>query len=402
MTRPAIESARIYVADGEPANLVQLGRILAAAGFGDIGTFADGETLLAASAERPPDLVLLDLHLPRHDGYVFLTGLRARSDEADFLPIVFLTAEADRAARSQALAAGVQDFLIKPFDSDEVILRIRNLLATRFLELALRDQNRELEVRVADRTRELRESLDQLRVAMEGREALLARLVNAQEEERRRIAGDIHDGTIQTMVAVGMRIELLSRTLHDSPVAGDVAKLRGTVRDAIHGLRNLLFELHPAALDREGLGAALRAYLERLHGDGGPAFSLHVDLPDEPPAEIRMTLYRIALEALVNARKHAEATRLEVSLESTHGGYLARVADDGRGFDRLLLAERAPGHLGIPAMVERAEVAGGWCRVTSAPGGGTTVETWLPAAPRSADLEPDADAEEPARPARSA
>jgi signal transduction histidine kinase len=98
----------------------------------------------------------------------------------------------------------------------------------------------------------------------------------------------------------------------------------------------------------------------------------------ELDADLRALLYRIVQEAVVNARKHADATHVEVDVTSASEGVSVRVRDDGIGFTPDLGAIPEPGHLGLTTMVERAELAGGWARVDSSPGGGTVVECWLP------------------------
>ena len=121
---------------------------------------------------------------------------------------------------------------------------------------------------MAKRTADLRTSLDRLRETAEHRRLLMKRLVTAQEEERRRIAGDIHDDTVQTMVAVGFRLELLRRQLSDPGQRAEMEALQATVSDALSGLRRLLFDLLPASLETEGLASALRQQLDRL-AEGG-------------------------------------------------------------------------------------------------------------------------------------
>jgi PAS domain S-box-containing protein len=236
----------------------------------------------------------------------------------------------------------------------------------------------------------LRRSLAMLRRTMEERRMLVARLEEAQEEERRRIASDIHDDSIQVVSAADLRAQALARRLEDEELRAEADELHETLRAAIERLRHLLFELRPPALDRDGLVAALRQYLAQPTGGGGLEFELEDRLDAEPPAEVRATLYRIAQEAVTNVRKHAGATRIHLGLRSIDDGVLLRVADDGRGLDALDLATPEPGHLGIPAMVERAELAGGWCRVDGASGRGTSVECWLPLEPSTVELPADA------------
>ena len=262
----------------------------------------------------------------------------------------------------------------------EIAGEVANQLAIAIRQARLVD---DLNAQLAERQRTeemLRETLSDLRRTDEQRQRLLSHLTMAQEEERSRIAADIHDDTIQVLTAVGMRLEILRRQLQLPEQTDLLDQLEETVRVATGRLRNLLFELHPPTLDRDGLAAALRVYLEQNLDQTGLAYTLEDRLTEEPPAETRVVLYRIAQEALANVRKHARANSVAVALESRDGGVLVRVTDDGAGF----LQEDAPhpvervGHMGLASIRERAEMAGGWIRIDSAPGAGTTVQFWLP------------------------
>ncbi len=232
---------------------------------------------------------------------------------------------------------------------------------------------------------ELRRNMQLLAGAHAERRRLLARLVAAQEEERRRIAEDIHDDPIQKMAAVGIRLGSVGEHL-----AGDeegrrlMASLEGNVQLAITRLRHLMFELRPPALDREGLAAALRQELDELARDAGVATSFRGRLAKEPSETTRNMAFRIAQEALVNARKHAGATRIDLLLEDRKEGLFVRIRDDGAGFPPDATTT-TPGHLGLTTMRERASLAGGWLRLESAPGEGTTVEFCLPQTDESED-----------------
>jgi PAS domain S-box-containing protein len=235
------------------------------------------------------------------------------------------------------------------------------------------------------------------------RQELLVRLVQAQEEERGRIGGDIHDDSVQKMTAVGMRIEALRRRVDDAEIQGGLDELDRTVRLAIERLRHLLFELRPPSLDREGLATTLRQYLEQSAPELGLRSRLVNDLHEEPPIEVRTIAYRITQEALANVRKHANASSVEVVLEGGSGGFVTRIRDDGSGFDPSDVRIDQLNHRGLETMRERAELAGGWLRIDSAkrngngradldggnagagrevvgdpPPRGTTVEFWLP------------------------
>jgi signal transduction histidine kinase len=159
------------------------------------------------------------------------------------------------------------------------------------------------------------------------------------------------------------------------------------VRSCITSLRFLLFDLRPPILDEQGLGPAVEDYLQ--HSGGEATFTVRDELLAEVPAETRVLLYRIAQEALTNARKHAQAHHIDIELVAQDDGVLLRIEDDGVGFSPLEARGSKPGHLGLAAMRERAEMAGGRIHLHSLPGAGTVLEVWLP-------IERDAVAAQPA------
>ncbi len=230
------------------------------------------------------------------------------------------------------------------------------------------------------RANELEDAVVALRRADAERLELLARLVSAQEEERQRIASDLHDDSIQKVTAANMRLEMLAMAHPDLAEDEGFAKAKATVRSAIESMRHLMSELRPYVLDRDGLSPALRQLLEEDFGpDGGPSYELHDSLSSQPPEVTRVVLFRIAQEALTNVRKHARASRVRVDLRERADGYLVRVSDDGAGFDSGRQSDSPRGHLGLTSMRQRAQLAGGSCTIESSPGQGTAVEIWLPA-----------------------
>src|SRR5690606_34546929 len=126
-----LSTARILLVDDTPANLVLLRRILSGAGYGNVRETEDPEGALQLTREWEPDLIVLDLHMPRLDGVRFLELLRSREAGWEFLPVLVLTADTTHDALKSALAAGANDFATKPFDAHEVLLRVRNLLSVR-------------------------------------------------------------------------------------------------------------------------------------------------------------------------------------------------------------------------------------------------------------------------------
>jgi len=235
-----------------------------------------------------------------------------------------------------------------------------------------------IDVTESRRTEEaLRQTVETLKQVDQNRQALLRRLVRAQEEERRGIARDIHDDTIQSMFAVGLRLSTLRKTLHDAAQVEQLGLLEQSVQESTDRLRHLLFELRPAALDEGGLRAALREYLEVMKRETAIDVELQTALEHSPASETQVIAYRIAQEALGNVRKHAQARHVECAVSAVDDGILTRIGDDGVGFegDR---SRPTAGHLGLVSMRERAEMAGGWFRITSSRGNGCVVEYWIP------------------------
>lgn len=230
--------------------------------------------------------------------------------------------------------------------------------------------------------KELEQNLDALRRTDQERRKLLHNLVKAQEDERKRIAGEIHDDSIQVMAAVGMRIASIRKKVSDKDALSLLDRLEETIEESIRRLRSLLFVLRPISLEREGLAAALREYIAMNRQEEGPSYELMDNLDTQPTGEVPIVLFRIAQEALTNIRKHARAQNVQLELSPRDHGILMTVRDDGKGF---VPAEGLPGHLGIIGSRERAEQTGGWFRIESAPGEGTTIKCWIPSGPVTGD-----------------
>jgi PAS domain S-box-containing protein len=222
----------------------------------------------------------------------------------------------------------------------------------------------------------LRETVVTLRETDEERRRLLSRLVDAREEEHKRIAADVHDGPVQKMAAVGLRLETLRRRLTDPEDRRLLDELARTVETTTYELRHLLLELVPPVLASGGLAPALRMLLDDLADKTGMDTRLEYLLVVDPDESVSNVCFRVVQEALRNIRKHADARTVEILVEGVDGGTRVAVRDDGHGFEPGQPEE--PGHLGVAGMRERAELAGGRLEVHSVTGEGTTVELWLP------------------------
>jgi putative two-component system response regulator len=173
MTSRAFRNARILIVDDEDANIEILQRILTRAGFTRIETTNDSREVSALYIEHRPDLILLDLHMPHLDGLDVMDQLNEIA-EASYLPILILSGDLTPEARRDALSRGAKDFVNKPFQQEELLLRIKTLLETRFLYIQIQSQNQLLEAKVRERTRELVEAqieiIERLAIAAEFRD----------------------------------------------------------------------------------------------------------------------------------------------------------------------------------------------------------------------------------------
>lgn len=208
---------------------------------------------------------------------------------------------------------------------------------------------------------------------------LLAKLITAQEEERKALAAQLHDDTIQAMAAALLQVDRIAmREPARQPEV--IAKLRDTLESAIVRARKLMVNLRPPVLDY-GLVPALRQQLDMLAQDDEVAVELvsRIEGTLEPTAET--VLFRSLQEALHNVRKHAQASRVELEVRTDPAGWvIGSVRDDGVGFDvtGVLLRAVNDGHLGLHSMLERVETAGGRVNIDASPGDGTRLTVSVP------------------------
>ncbi len=209
----------------------------------------------------------------------------------------------------------------------------------------------------------------------------LARVTAAQEEERRRIARELHDGVGPALASMSHRLFAVGELLGSGdPVpagaAAELEELAGLAAGYVRDIRRLIYDLRPTALDELGLVPALRDYLGRRQRELGLKIDLRAAEDDRLPALVETALFRVVQEAVNNTIKHAQAETIQVSLVQETGGIRLRIADDGRGFDPQ--APRSSRHVGLWSMRERVEQLGGDFEVESAPGQGTTLIAWVP------------------------
>jgi signal transduction histidine kinase len=210
------------------------------------------------------------------------------------------------------------------------------------------------------------------------REALLVRLVEASDRERRQLAQALHEGPVQALAGLTWRLSAAARQA-DPPLAGELETSAGAARQAQRDLRSLLVTLHPPNLRRVGLHAALADTAAPLR-DAGVQVKLDLAADADLAPDAEALVYRVAEEGLRNAHQHAAASHVAVCLRREDGRARLRVRDDGRGFPPEVLADRhAGGHRGLALLHDLAVDAGGELTVNAAPGRGTTLELDTPA-----------------------
>jgi signal transduction histidine kinase len=224
---------------------------------------------------------------------------------------------------------------------------------------------------------------DRIGAAQEALQRYIGAITHAQEDERRRLARELHDETIQQLIALDQRLQILAMDLRESEPsrAGEVDELHREMNEAIQEVRRMTRALRPSYLEELGLAPAL----EMLARDAGQELGISVTFESEgtprrlsPEAEL--AVYRIVQQALSNIGRHAKAKGAWVTLTFRPDRLTTLVRDDGLGFevpDRLTdLGGR--GHFGLMGMKERAELAGGSLSIRSSPGSGTQVGVDIP------------------------
>ncbi len=205
------------------------------------------------------------------------------------------------------------------------------------------------------------------------------RLVTAQEEERRRLRRDLHDGVGPTLASLSQRLDAAADLMDSDPQKSRqlLKDLKGQVKETIAEIRRLVYALRPPVLDEFGLVSAIREHTAPYGGPNGLQLVFRVTEPlPALPAAVEVAAYRIALEAFTNVVRHAQATRCEIEIKIENQHLMLEIFDNGKGLPQ----ERRAG-VGFASMRERAEELGGECVIENVPAGGVTVRAKLPISP---------------------
>lgn len=313
-SRESLRNARILIVEDDPSIVMLLQWILRHEGYRDVASTGDAREVSALFDRFHPDLILLDLHLPHRSGLSVLQDIRAQLAEDAYLPVLVLTGDVSTEAREKALSSGAKDFLRKPFDQMEVLLRIENLLETRFLHLRLQQRRAELEREVEARRRELEaaqvEILDRLTTAVEMHDDITGHHTRRVGEAAARMANVL--GLPPVEVALIRR----AAPLHDVGKVGipdALLKKAGPLTDEEFTLVKTHTTIGARML--EGGGSELMkvartialSHHERWDGTGYP----HGLRQDEIPLPARIVALADYCDALAHDRPYREAWPME-------------------------------------------------------------------------------------------
>jgi signal transduction histidine kinase len=379
------QTATILTVDDNDALRYSLTRTLRGEGYKVLEARTGAEAL--ALADQFPDLITLDLNLPDFDGFEVCRRLRANPQTAH-IPILHISATfVEPQHRVRGLEGGADGFLAEPISGDELLATVGALLRMKRAEREarlqaaeaekarqeLRTAHDELEMRVQERTAELARKSEEIR-------ELTGRLLKSQDDERRRLARELHDSTGQMLAAMKINLDSIGAEMQGKNSAVDklVAETTSFTVEISRQLRTMSYLLHPPLLDETGLQSALRWYAEGFAQRSG----IQVDLKINPefrrlPDDLEIAIFRVVQESLTNIHRHSGSPTATIELTSSPENIQLQIVDDGKGMpERALRGKFVPG-VGIMGMQERMRQFGGTFEILSK-GKGTTVVATVP------------------------
>lgn len=358
----------ILIVDDEPRNLRLIEGMLRSEGHvaRRAGNAAEA---LAAVAQQAPDLILLDVMLPDLSGFEVATLLKA-NPKTKTIPIIMVTALDDRMSKLAGLNSGAEEFISKPVDRAELLIRVRNLLRLKEYSDSLVHHNRTLEQLVTERTATLAgESQERRRLEQE--------ILKISDHEQQRIGRDLHDSVCQQLTGIELMSHALNKSLtsHAPAQAEQAGHMAFHMRAVIGEVRMIARGLCPVIVEPDGLMAALpeladsvtRMFAVRCVFSCPETVLVH-------DSNTATNLYRIAQEAISNAIRHGHARHVEVRLSANADHLTLTIKDDGRGMPPPPIRMG----LGLGIMRYRANLIGGRLSIEPVSSGGTTVTCRFP------------------------
>jgi signal transduction histidine kinase len=380
---PETKDITILAVDDNDAIRYSLSRALQGGGYRVIEARNGTETLRLA--DDSPDLITLDVHLPDMDGFEVCRRLKANPRTAH-IPVLHISAtvtDTENRVRGLETADG---YLAEPVSREELLATVGSLLRLKRAEREarlqaseaekarqeLKEAHNELELRVQERTKELSERTEQVR-------ELSAKLLSLQDEERRRLARELHDSTGQMLAAMKMVLDEMRIEAKEQKFAALVNQSIELNDEMSRQLRTMSYLLHPPLLDEVGLPSALRWYTEGFAERSAIKVDLQVsDGFDRLPQEMEIAIFRVVQECLTNIHRHSGSPTASVRLNRTNDAVDVEISDTGQGIasDRVR-GDRIVSGVGLMGIEERMRQFGGSVKVTSSENG-TLVNAGIP------------------------
>jgi signal transduction histidine kinase len=383
---PEIQPLTILSVDDNDAIRYSFTRYLREGGYKVIEARTGAEAL--EMARDQPSLITLDINLPDMDGYEICRRLKGDPATQD-IPVLHISASyVDTSDRIRGLEGGADAYLAEPVNRLELLATVKALLRMRQAQREarrqaaeaektrkqLQDANESLETRVRQRTAELeRERRDV--------QDLSSQLLQAQDEERRRISRELHDSTGQLLVALALNLARL-KSEHAWPNPDADALLEDTssmVEEMSRQLRTMSYLLHPPMLDEAGLLSAVNWYVNGFSTRSSIQVGMECSDLGRLPAELEITVFRLIQESLTNIHRHSGSKTAFIRLSRNQAFVMLEVIDQGKGFRRAKVAGDALPKcgVGILGMKERVRRFGGTIDISSSPSG-TVVKARFP------------------------
>lgn len=324
----------ILIIDDSPDNLNLLSRILSDTGY-KVNLAPSGKLAFSFMQSHRPDLILLDIMMPKMDGYAVCEEIKKYPQNHD-IPIIFISALPEVFDKIKAFSLGGIDYITKPFQEQEVLVRVQNQLRIKRLAQQIIDQN------------------------------IL--------EERNRMAREIHDTLAQAFTGIILHLEVAERAMATAPEQAllHIQTVRELARSGLGEARRSVEALRPQVLEDGDLYRALNRVAQQLSSDTNTCTVVEIIGTVYPlPLEVENNLLRIGQEALTNALKYAEASLIKIELIYETDIFHLRVKDNGKGFDtdRLYFSNG----FGFLGMQERTRRLGAELAINSHPGEGTEI-----------------------------
>lgn len=377
------QTGHILVVDDTVANLELLANMLGEAGY-HARSAANGELALRSVQARQPALILLDIRMPGMDGFEVCRRLKENALTRD-IPVIFLSALADTADKLKGFKLGAVDYITKPFHNEEVLARVRIHLALSAAQEQLTNQIHQLQQTDEQLARDIAEHKgiqENLEAALKRLQTLNVQITKGQEEERHKIAYDLHEQLGQEMVSLQIYLDLLKAQGLGKEAQARLLVAQSIAKVMLERIRNMSRNLRPPELDTLdilGLFAALQMYCKQQADAAGWVLHFDAPQPKKSPRDVELACFRVVQDALANIAQHANATEVWLSLRTSADELQLSLRDNGAGFNAAEIHDRADDQgLVLIGMEERVRQVGGSLEIKSSLGSGTEIHAVFP------------------------